>query len=249
MKLYVIIMLAVWAPAVFSATQQPGYLTLLRQGRAEYRSGHFASAETLLTDALAKLGGSNETLRANMLGNLGDVYASQEEYSKASRAYSESLTIYRRLPDKSASALMLHNLGMLYSIQGQDEEGLRNLTQAIELLKSVPKVDVSLTAQLLNGVGIVHYRQGKNKKAEASFNQALQMVSKAGVPFDTGGILHNLGAVYVAQRKFKEAEDVLKRALQIRETEVGPSHPDLINTLNALGDLCVETGRYAEAED
>ena len=83
MKLFVIIMLAVWEPAVFAATQQPDYLTVLRQGRAEFRSGHFASAEKLLIDALAKLDARNETLRANTLGNLGDVYAGEEEYSKA----------------------------------------------------------------------------------------------------------------------------------------------------------------------
>src|SRR5207247_1715647 len=171
----------------------------------------------LLTYALAKLDARDETLRANTLGNLGDAYAGEEEYAKAARAYSESFSIYRRLPDKSGSALMLHNLGMIYSIQGHDEEALRNLTQALDLVKSIPSVDVGLNALVLNGIGIVHYRQGKNKKAKASFNRVLRMVSEAGVPFDTGGTLNNLGAVYVAQRKFKEAEDVLKRALRIRE--------------------------------
>ena len=44
------------------------------------------------------------------------------------------------------------------------------------------------------------------------------------------------------------AEERLRRAVQLQETELGPQHPDLANTLNNLGVVCEKTGRLEEAE-
>src|SRR5262249_48914155 len=186
--------------------------------------------------------------RANILSDLGSVYVSEQEYAKAGRVYSEALSLYRMLSNKSLSALMLHNLGMLDSVQGRNDNALRVMTQAFDLLKSEPKTDVGVTAQLLNGLGIIHYRLGKAGKAEMFFTRALRVIADAGIQVDTGGILNNLGSVYIAQHKYQKAEDALTRALQIREAEDGASSPDLIVTLNALGVLYVEMKRYPEAE-
>jgi tetratricopeptide (TPR) repeat protein len=225
------------------------YQRLLREGRAEYAAGRFDSAEELLTKALQLLPQGDETERAKILGDLGSVYSRLEQFPKAEKAYSDSLSISKRLGDSNNCALMLHDLGMLYSIQGRDDDALRHLKQAQEFLKSSPMVDSRVAARLLNGMGVIYYRQKNNGKAEAYFNQVLQMVSSTGIKFDTAGILNNLGAVYVAQHRYLQAEEILRRTLAMRETEVGPSHPDLIPTLNAIAVVYVETGRFAEAED
>ena len=44
------------------------------------------------------------------------------------------------------------------------------------------------------------------------------------------------------------AGEPLRRALQLQETDLGPHHPDLANTLNNLGVVCEKTGRLDEAE-
>jgi hypothetical protein len=44
------------------------------------------------------------------------------------------------------------------------------------------------------------------------------------------------------------AGELLRRALQLQETDLGPHHPDLANTLNNLGVVCEKTGRLDEAE-
>ena len=48
--------------------------------------------------------------------------------------------------------------------------------------------------------------------------------------------------------RYAQAEPLLKRSLQIRETKLGPDHPDVATTLNNLALLYKKTGRYAEAE-
>jgi tetratricopeptide (TPR) repeat protein len=235
---YVAIVLALW-------TQTP---TLLQEGRAEYLAGHFAAAEQLLVDALSQLSQNDNILRAKALGNLGDVYSEQEEYPKAESAYSKAFSLWKQLSEPGNAALMLHNLGMIYSIQERNDEALRLLNQAYQSVQSTSPPDPAITAQVLNGLGIFHYRRNNNAKAGQFFNQALEVVQTSGVQFNTAGILNNLGALYLRQHKFKQSEDFLNRALKIKEADKGTADPDLIPELNTLGAIYTATGRYLEAE-
>ena len=47
---------------------------------------------------------------------------------------------------------------------------------------------------------------------------------------------------------YAEAEPLFKRSLAIREKTLGPDHPDVGNSLNALAALYYEQGKYSEAE-
>jgi tetratricopeptide (TPR) repeat protein len=216
---------------------------------AEYRSGHFSGAEKLLLAALSTIEKTDPAERAATLIGLGDVYLNEDEMSKAERAYSESAAIYRRLSDKSRTALALRNLGILYSRERRDDEALRALRQALQLARVDSAEHVDLMVGVLNGMGMAYFLQGNNSKAENLFKQALKMVSDSGVSFDTSEPLNNLGAVYLAKHQFQKAEDFLQQALKITEMSAGPFHPDLTFTLTALGALYAETERYAAAEE
>jgi tetratricopeptide (TPR) repeat protein len=50
------------------------------------------------------------------------------------------------------------------------------------------------------------------------------------------------------QSKFLEAAKIAKEALIIRETVLGPDHPDVSRSLYALATLYRELGSYSEAE-
>jgi tetratricopeptide (TPR) repeat protein len=243
---YLAIVLAFWIQADSSL---PSVLSLLKQGHAQYRSGHYAEAERSLTDVLGRIGETDEQLRAKVLADLGDVYSEQEEFLKAEGAYTQALSLLKRLSDTNESALLLHNLAMLRSREGKNDDALALLEKAARLTKSASLSDPALEAQLFNGFGIVYYREKKNSKAEKSFNQALDVVRASGISFNTAGILNNLGAVYLHQHKFKEAEDVANRALEIKEAESGPFDPGLLPELDTLGVIYGATGRHELAKE
>lgn len=222
------------------------YQELWKQGQTEYLQGHFNAAQKLLSEALKRTPPGNESVRAAIDADLGSTYAKQEEFAKAEAAYLESLSMSRRLSNESA--LMLENLGMLYSLQGRDQDALRFLDRAQDVLKTVPNPDPKVAVELLNATGILNYRLRNNGKAESFFKKALQVAQASGARIDTTGILSNLGAVYVNQRKFKQAEEILGRALMIKELDLGPAHPALIPTLHSIAVLFTETHRYTEAE-
>lgn len=243
---YIAIMLAIWIQIDNTASSQAS--TLLQQAHYEFLNGHFAAAERLFVDALDQVPETDQRVRAKVLGDLGNVYSEQEEFLKAERAYSASLSLLRQLSDSKNSALMLQNLGVLYSLQGRDDEALRFVVQALQLVQSAVPNDPSITAQVLTGVGVVHYRRNNARQAEKSFNQALEIVSTLNVPFNTAELLSYLGAVYLREHKFKQAEDVLNRALQMKEAEKGLFDPGLTPELNTLGALYMATKKFADAE-
>jgi hypothetical protein len=52
----------------------------------------------------------------------------------------------------------------------------------------------------------------------------------------------------VAAGDYASAERHLREAIAVQEATVGPSHPDLANTLNNLGVVCERAGKTVEAE-
>src|SRR5262245_45376159 len=79
-----------------AATQNHDYPNLVQEARREYLDGQLRSSEKLLLDALHGLDKGNQRERAVMLADLGNVYVDLDMPSKAERAYTESLALYRR---------------------------------------------------------------------------------------------------------------------------------------------------------
>ena len=61
-------------------------------------------------------------------------------------------------------------------------------------------------------------------------------------------LLHNLAALYASQGRYARCGASVKRALTVRETALGPDHPDVAASLNNLAGLYQAQGRYADAE-
>src|SRR5947209_3700181 len=66
---------------------------------------------------------------------------------------------------------------------------------------------------------------------------------------------HELGSVAAAAEQaaavgdYSSAERLLREALHLQETDLGPSHPDLANTLNNLGVVCDMADKPEEADE
>ena len=162
MTSYIIIMLALGIQTDRTAPAQ--WFVLLQQAQSEYIGGHFAVAEGLFVDALGQIPQSDVRQRAKVLGDLGNVYTEQEAFSKAERTYSQSLSLSEQLSDSSNSALMLQNLGVLYSLEGRNDEALRFVARARQLAQSAvlsdpKKLKCSLVLESFNITGTIHARR------------------------------------------------------------------------------------------
>ncbi|KAH7124620.1 acyl transferase/acyl hydrolase/lysophospholipase [Dactylonectria macrodidyma] len=62
------------------------------------------------------------------------------------------------------------------------------------------------------------------------------------------GSLYMLGMLYSDQGKFKEAEEMYGRALEGREKALGPYHTSTLGTVNNLGNLYINQGKFKAEE-
>jgi tetratricopeptide (TPR) repeat protein len=232
----------VWLP-ISAAGQTPTDLREL--GQREHRAGHYAQAESYFRTAIgATL--LDDADRAGILSDLGTVFLDEGRLSEAEEAFAKSLAIEKRRGQ--ATAAVLGHLGAVYSVERRDVEAIALLNRALKVARTSP-TSSELTVEIFNNLGVTYFRQGRFKKAEQLFQQALQtLAGTSAFEVNAGSILNNLGVVYCEQRKYPLAEEFMTKSLKLTTAHLGPAHPALTDTLNSLGIVYANTGRYADAE-
>jgi tetratricopeptide (TPR) repeat protein len=133
-------------------------------------------------------------------------------------------------------------------VERRDGEAIALLNRALKAAQTSPST-LELTVAIFNDLGVTYSRQGRFKKAEQLFQQALQTLAGTEAFEDyAGSIFNNLGAVYCEQRKYALAEEFMTKSLMLTEAQLGPAHPALTDTLDSLGIVYTNIGRYADAE-
>lgn len=145
-----------------------------------------------------------------------------EDYPTAVARLREALAVDSERP---SNALLLSNLGMVYSRMGQDSLAIATLGRALEL---APSMSVVLTNR-----GRIHLKLGHNAEAYSDFTQALRRDSLSA----DARYLHGLMSLYggnagIAEQDFKVLESV---------------DPDGYNTQAGLGALYSLTARERQA--
>jgi tetratricopeptide (TPR) repeat protein len=228
------------------------YERVRRAAIKEYSQGHFGEAETLFLHALHLAEGKEDDYSVALsLSGLGDVYQNQGHFEEAESAYRNSLSILKRVPDSNlVLAVVLHNLADAYTAEHRYQDSLATLNEASRTAQKANPSHDELTGLISNSFGVVYFYQGKNRKAESCFEEAINVYSTHGIAFaaDMAQSVNNLGELYRRRRQFQKAEDSYKKSIRLTEQQLGASHPDLTVILENLADLYTDLKRYTEAE-
>jgi tetratricopeptide (TPR) repeat protein len=101
-----------------------------------YRYGHFSSGRRQLEQALGLADASErDRTRAAALHALGWLCFLQGEWNRAEALYRESLELYRNLGDRPGEVTALSDLGVARRWLGQEEEGNRDVQEAVRLAR------------------------------------------------------------------------------------------------------------------
>ena len=106
-------------------------------------------------------------------------------------------------------------------------------------------------AMVLNGLGVLAYRDGDFALATSYFQQALPMLERALGETDDriATSLNHLGVMLDEQGRYAEAEPHFRRALAIHTEVFGPEHPRRTISMDNLA-LCLQAqGRHEAARD
>jgi tetratricopeptide (TPR) repeat protein len=196
-------------------------------------------------------------LQASVLVNIGNVYASQGDYSKALDYYFKALKINEEIGNKMGQAPNLGNIGNVYGSQGDYSKALDYHFKALKINEEIG--NKRSQANNLCNIGLVYANQGdpsvttsKEESIRAGYSKALDYYFKAQkIDEETGNKngqapnLDNIGNVYASQGDYSKALDYHFKALKINE-EIGNKRSQAVN-LGNIGRVYVEQKKYKEA--
>jgi len=225
-------------------------INLLNELSRQYLiTGDYDNALTYANNALT-LGRQQVPLTAGIkkeiakpLKNIGVIYWSQGNYSKALEYDLEALKIGEELGDKKIIASALNNIGLVYSSKNNYPEALSYYLRSLKIKEEIG--DRNGIANSLLGIGTIYDLQDNHKKALEYYQKGLKIKESLGDKIGIAGALNNIGTTYGKQGDYSNALEYFLKALKIRE-ETGDKK-GMSNALNNIGEVYSKQKQYEKA--
>ncbi|WP_420643073.1 tetratricopeptide repeat protein [Candidatus Leptofilum sp.] len=208
------------------------------QGEVEEGIKLCQKAETLAEASGNKLAIAHANL------NLSNIYRRIRNWEKAQESAQKAFDLYQGLDLSTFLTKASITLILTWAETGEWSKVGQLSNDLITVLNSTG--DVHNLSQLKNNLGILAFGQGNYKMAEATWQEALQLLSQIQEPTELAGIYNNLGMVYTKMAEWETAEEMLLKAITAYRR-----FGDLFNWANSLdnlADLYEARGQTAEFE-
>ncbi|MER6959517.1 MULTISPECIES: tetratricopeptide repeat protein [unclassified Streptomyces] len=210
------------------------------------RSGHFADALTVHTNALRAARAVADTRgEVDVLACIGAVHRRLGDYESARRHHMDALSLSRRIGYEAGEARHLTNVGVLHELQGRYREAAEQHEKAVELFRAVG--DAPGEADVLNNLGIVQELLEDYQASIQRYQQALALYRQTGHTFGEASALGNLGIVLTRLGDHQAAAGRFEQALALFR-RLGHTGGEA-HALSNLGDAMCRQGRYEEAAE
>jgi len=176
--------------------------------------------------------------RASVLGVLAD-WDGYEHYETSQALMLQSLGIFQKLGDLSASADAIHRLGWLAREHGDTATARLRLEECVKLYRELGNKG-ELTGPLTT-LGEVAVMQEDAVLATTLLEEALSISRELGYPLSIGWALNHLGHAAQIQGEYARAAQLHKESL-IPFDQIGPRHTGTIWVHQGLGETALAQG-------
>ena len=219
---------------------------LLKQGIEQVQTSQFKAAEQSWRKALIIYREIKDRQgEGNVLANLGLVYDSQGDYTKAIEYYQQSLAILQKIKDRLGEEAVLSNLGLAYNNLGDSAKAIEYYQQSLAIAKDIK--DRLGEGTSLSNLGLAYDSQGDYAKAIDYHQQHLAIARAIKDRLGEGNALSNLGITYADLGDYTKAIESHQQRLAVAR-----SIKDRLGEGNALSNLGIayyRLGDYAKAID
>ncbi len=220
-----------------SSTQAAGHLAW---GRALWRQGDYAGAQTQLEQALDLARSARaRKVQADSLRLLGNVAPLQPGQRGARAYYQRALDIYHQIGDRRGESATLNNLGIVAVNLRDHEEARCRYQQALDVFRQIG--DRRGEAVVLGNLAPLFRQQDDYPAARDHYQRSLDIFRQVGDRQGVSTALNNLGFIAAAQGDYEQARAWLTQSLHLGRQigdQRGQDYP-LINlgrVFHQLGD-------------
>ncbi|KAI8506637.1 hypothetical protein Bbelb_160640 [Branchiostoma belcheri] len=198
-------------------------------------------------EAALKEAGSDMAIRAEILVEFGEYFASHGDIIKANKYLEESVKIHKTIHGDNAAnyvfASSLASLGVSWGILGKPENAMGYLEQSLKMFKTIfgdKPAYVDIIAATHSNLGLCWSDLGDHKKAKSYFEQSLEMrktVHGETAHEKVASSLGHLGSCWSKLGDEEKAISYYEQSLAMTKTIYGQNtvHPYIALLLNNLG--------------
>lgn len=186
------------------------------QGEALMRLNRAPEAEILISEALAEVSRTapNDKLHADLLRSKAGLHASSGDYGTALSHFQKAHDRYKALGEARSQAIVLQNIGSLYSIARDYERVLKYYREATEVFAE----DSALALSAHNNKGNALKELGRYDEAEKEFTLALGVASKMQSPMLEARILTNIASTQFLGGHLEAAQQTVEQGRRLAST-------------------------------
>lgn len=201
-----------------------------RQGDLDKAIEATLRSKTIAVDAF----GQESTYAATSYNNLGVFYSQQGRYREAIEALSIATEVRRDLlgPNEPNTISSLFELAGAQRGAGETDASAQSFQSVLTAYEATGQRDVTLF-RTLYWLGFYASQSGDDDAASQYYRRAWQTAEAMG-DFETLEKAH-LAMVWAEYLSGEEEMTLYREALAIRERELGSEHPNVADTLNAMG--------------
>jgi CHAT domain-containing protein len=165
------------------------------------------------------------------------------EYQIALQFFDLALNSSREVGDKQSQAVILSNIGTIYTRIGQYSEAIDYFNQSLNIGKELRNANA--VAISVSNLGAIYTSIGQYQKALELHQQALKTQREIGDRLGESLSLGNIGLIYTSLGQYPQALDNLQFSLSIQR-EIGNLSGESATLIN-IGSLYISLGQYSQA--
>ncbi len=146
---------------------------------------------------------------------LGSIYGERGDLAKAKAYFLNSLTLINTENDVELTANLETNLGVLENIQGQTDDSIKHLTNALVSYNKLG--DKRRITETKHNIGMVYLELKDYESALAAFDEAIEIAKQ-------GGYMSTLSLIYLAKSQVLVAMDDFYYASEFADKALDISH-------------------------
>lgn len=213
------------------------------EGEALMRLNRADDAQEIIQDALEAVSRNlpNDKLHADLLRSQASLNAASGRYGDALSYFLKAHDQYKSLGEARSQAIVLQNIGSLYSDARDYIRVLRYYRQANAAFPE----DLALSLSAHNNKGNALKELGRLEEAEDEFRNAFKVASQMDSPLLEARILTNIASTQYLKGEYPAAQQTVNSGLKLARGEAAEWLPFLYGVSSQIN---LATGRLADAE-